>query len=84
EKDLIASGMAMMLARRYFEELKPEFEQRLARIKSFRPYSHPQFPAVSAEAVWGRFLPSLNQHLMFLKTKSDQFTVETLGILFQL
>jgi len=84
EKDLIASGMAMMLARRYFEELKPEFEQRLARIKSFRPYSHPQFPAVSAEAVWSRFLPSLNQHLMFLKTKSDQFTVETLGILFQL
>ncbi|MBI3236446.1 MAG: SurA N-terminal domain-containing protein, partial [Chlamydiales bacterium] len=26
EKDLIASGMAMLLARRYFEELKPDLE----------------------------------------------------------
>lgn len=84
EKDLIASGMAMMLARHYFEELKPDLEQRLVRIRSFRPYRNSQFPAISAEAVWSRFLPSLNQHLMVLKTKSDQFTVETLGILFQL
>lgn len=84
EKELISSGMAMMLARRYFEELKPDFEKRLARIKTYRPYVYSQYPAVSAEAVWGRFLPSLNQHLMFLKAKSDQFTVETLGIMFQL
>ncbi len=84
EKELISSGMAMMLARCYFEELKPDFEKRLARIKSYRPYVCSQYPTISAEAVWGRFLPSLNQHLMSLRIKSDQFTVETLGILFQL
>lgn len=84
EKDLIASGMAMMLARRYFEELKPDFEARLAKIKQYRPYIHPQNPTVSATAIWGHFMPSINQHLALLKAKSDQFTLETLAVLFQL
>ncbi len=84
EKELISSGMAMMLARRYFEELKPDFEQRLARIRSYRPYVCSQYPLISAEAVWNQFLPSLNQNLMILRTKTDQFTVETLACLFQL
>ncbi len=84
EKDLLSTGMGMMLARRYFEELKPDFEKRLVRIKSYRPYAHPQYPQISAVAIWNRFMPSLSQHFALLKTKSDQFTVETLGILFQL
>ncbi len=84
EKELIASGMAMLLARHYFEELRPDLETRLARIKSYRPYAHAQYPHIGAEAIWRQFLPSLTEHLNVLRMKSDQLTFETLSILFQL
>jgi GcvH upstream region-like protein len=84
EKDLIASGMALMIARRYFDEIKPDIEACLTRIKSHRFYVHPQSPAVGAESIWNRFIPHLNQHLTLLKVHSDQATLETLSILLQL
>lgn len=84
EKDLIAPGMAMILSRHYFEELRPDLEKRLLRVKNYRPYTHPQYPQISAEAVWRQFLPALSQHLGVLRAKSDQLTVETLAVLFQL
>jgi GcvH upstream region-like protein len=84
EKDLIGNGMGMILARRYFEELKAEIEQRMPQIRRFRPYAHPHAPYLNAEVVWQRFNPALSQHLSLLREKSDQLTMETLAILFQL
>jgi GcvH upstream region-like protein len=83
QRDLLATGMGMMLARRYFDELKPDLESRLPRIKQYRPFVHPQVKEISAEAVWQRFHPVFNQHLALLKSKSDQVTMETLALLFQ-
>ncbi len=83
QKDLIASGTGMMLARRYFDELKPDLEMRLATIKRYRPFVHPQAPHVNIEGIWQRFHPVLSQHLAQLKSKSDQLTMETLAVMFQ-
>src|SRR6266404_8175601 len=38
QKDLMATGMGMILARRYFDELKPDLDIRLAKMKGYRPF----------------------------------------------
>ncbi|MBY0528966.1 MAG: hypothetical protein K2P51_02120 [Rhabdochlamydiaceae bacterium] len=84
QRDFLATGMGMILARRYFDELKPELDSRLPRIKHYRSFVHPEVKELSVEAVWQRFHPVLSQHLSLLKSKSDQMTMETLALLFQI
>ncbi len=84
QKDLMSTGLAMILARQYFEDLKPDLEKRLPRLKNFRPYVHPHAKDLSAERIWERYSPNINYHLAILKNKTDQFTLETLAVLFEL
>ncbi|HSW86879.1 MAG TPA: hypothetical protein VLG49_05200 [Rhabdochlamydiaceae bacterium] len=80
-KDLLASGMGAMIAERYFQEIKPEFEERLKKTKHYRPYRHPQAPFLAAEVVWEQFNPNMNKHLTALKEKIGQATPETFSLL---
>ena len=84
EKDFMASGLAVMLAKRYFEELKPDLDLKVKKIHHFRPYTHPKSAQISAEGTWARFSPSLLEHYRALKEKSDQATTETLAMMCQL
>ncbi len=84
EKDFLATGMGVMLARNYFEELKPDLDLRMKKIHQFRPYVHPRATQISVEGAWARFSPSLLEHLRALKTKSDPSTTETLALMSQL
>ncbi len=84
EKDFFSTGLGMMLAKRYFAELKPDLDQRLKRIQSYRAYVHPRSPQINAEVMWNRFSPELSQHLRSIKLKSDQLTTETLALMMQL
>lgn len=84
DKEILSTGIGLLMARQHFEAIKPELETRLDAIRNYRPYTHPLHPQVSAEAVWQRFIPQLTQQLALLKQKSDQVTVETLALLFQL
>jgi GcvH upstream region-like protein len=63
KNDLMSTGLTAILAEKYFEELKGEFEERLEKTKRFSPYSHPQAPFLSAVQVWSRFIPQLPRHL---------------------
>jgi GcvH upstream region-like protein len=84
EKDFLASGLAMMLAKRYFDELKSDLDLRAKKIYQFRPYIHPRAPQISAESAWARFSPTLLEHYRQLKGKSDQSTIEMLSLMSQL
>jgi len=66
EKDFLATGLAVMLAKNYFNELKPDLDLRMEKIHQFRPYVHPRAMQISAEGAWTRFSPSLLEHLRAL------------------
>lgn len=70
QKDLIGTGLASILVEKYFESIGPEFQTRLDQLKRYKPYVHPQAPALSAEEVWKRFIPQMNQILEALKMSS--------------
>ncbi|MGC1877949.1 MAG: hypothetical protein WA678_01070 [Rhabdochlamydiaceae bacterium] len=84
ERDFLASGLGVMLAKRYFEELKSDLDLRVKKIHHFRPYVHPHAKQISAEGAWSRFSPSLLEHYRMLKEKSDQATAETVALMSQL
>jgi GcvH upstream region-like protein len=84
EKDFLSTGLGVMLAKSYFDELKADLDQRLKKIHHFRPYAHPHLPQVSAEAAWARFSPGLLERLRALKARSDSSTTETLALMSQL
>jgi len=69
EKDLIVTGMASILAEQYFDNIREEFEARLQKVKTYKPYTHPQLPFLSAEEIWKQFIPELSIHLGELKKK---------------
>jgi GcvH upstream region-like protein len=63
EHDFLSTGMGTILAERYFDKIKSDFEPRLEKTKRYQPYRHPQAPFISAEGAWKQFLPQMNDHL---------------------
>lgn len=61
--DFISAGLISILAERYFDEIKDEFQERLEKAKRFSSYAHPQAPFLSASQVWNRIIPQLPRHL---------------------
>jgi GcvH upstream region-like protein len=66
-KDFLATGVGAAIARHFFEELKPELEERLQKVKNFSFYAHPQAPFISAQEVWKQFAPQAFQTISLLK-----------------
>ena len=56
-KDFLSTGIGVMLADAYFDEMKESFAAKVQKHKQFRPYSHPTAPFISAEMLWGQILP---------------------------
>ena len=84
ERDFLSSGLAVMLAKCYFNDLKLDLDQRVKKIHHYRPYTHPSASQISAEGAWARFSPGLLQQYTQLKSKSDQATIETVALMGQL
>jgi GcvH upstream region-like protein len=84
ERDFFSSGLGVMLAKRYFDELKGDLDPRVKKIQQFHPYVHPHSYQISAEGAWARYSPEMLERFRLLKTKSDQPTTETLALMFRL
>ena len=84
QKELFITGMGSMLAERYFDQIKPDLEERLKKVKNFRPYVHPQSNFISAESVWQRIFPVMGQDFAAIKLQSDVCTPETFALLSKL
>ncbi|MES2121989.1 MAG: hypothetical protein V4492_04335, partial [Chlamydiota bacterium] len=84
EKEFLSTGLGVMMAKRYFEDLKPEMEVRLQKVKGYRAYVHPHAPQISAEGLWARFSPQFLQRYKMLKTKSNDANIESFAAMSQL
>ena len=70
-KDLLGTGIGVLLANAYFEDLKGDLNERMTHHKAFHPYCHPTAPFISVENLWSQVLPSQKAHLdAFLNTRS--------------
>ena len=77
EKDLLETGLAEMLVRAYWPELKADFETRREREQRFAPYVHPEFKFLTAEAAWENFAPELSrQYQEFERQLKEEPTPE--------
>ena len=83
ERDFLASGLGIMLAKRYYGDLKEDLDERVKKIHQYRPYVHPNASQISAESVWARFSPQFFENYHALKLKSEQTTQETLTLMTQ-
>ena len=55
KNDLMSTGLTTILAERYFDELKGDFEEKLDKARRFTPYAHPQAPFLSADQAWNMY-----------------------------
>ena len=84
EKEFLSTGLAVMLVKPYFAELKKDLDERVKKVHIYRPYAHPFAKEVSAEWIWGIFSPALMERYKLLKMHSDQATTESFSLLCQL
>ena len=68
-RDILATGVGELLADKFFNELTPELEERLKKIKSFVAYAHPEAPALGAEMIWKQFVPDAYEKMRELREK---------------
>lgn len=59
QKDFIETGLLQELAARHWEEIAPEFAERLKKVRAYRFFSHPALPGISLEKMWGAISPEV-------------------------
>jgi len=69
--DLLRTGLAELLAGAYYESIREDMNARLDKAKRFRPYSHPQYPFLSSQAVWRQFNPAMNEEMAALREEPE-------------
>lgn len=72
-KDLLSTGLGVMLADQYFDLFRESFAQKVTKHKQFHPYTHPTAHFISFENLWGQVLP-------LQKEKFDQFLHQDLPV----
>lgn len=67
EKNFLETGLAVMLAAKYFSYLEPELTKKEQIISRFQPYAHPHDAQLNCREVWKNYSPGLLSHLEQLK-----------------
>src|SRR3569832_1578697 len=81
--DLVETGVISLLAEKYFDEIKPDFSEKLEKAKTATFYSHPGAPFINAMQVWNRFSPVLVRDLKAVQAGSlDPKTFSTYAKLY--
>src|SRR5262245_39241440 len=55
--DILAAGLAPIIADPYLTEISQELQPRLEREKRYKPYAHPRAPFLTAEQIWAYYAP---------------------------
>jgi GcvH upstream region-like protein len=84
KKDFLQTGMGEILAAKFIDQLKPELEERLQKIRRFSHYAHPQAGFINLEQIWKQFSPHLFQKVAFLREKCTAADTYFFSLLAQL
>lgn len=83
-KDLIHSGLAVMIAEAFYPNIEKDLVTRLEKQKTFKGYQHPAAPFLSSENLYAQFVPSLREKLMKVRSEGFLVSKESLEDLFGL
>ncbi|WP_194847623.1 hypothetical protein [Candidatus Neptunochlamydia vexilliferae] len=83
-KDLLGTGVGILLVNAYFNDLKKELEERMIRHKEFRPYCHPTAPFISAQNLWAQVLPAQKTNLERFLNEVEEMNPDTFALLVDL
>lgn len=81
QKDCFSKGLGETFFQLRKEAYQKHYETLWKRIKNFRPYEHPEAPFLSAEMIWSRFAPKINE---YRKALPETFNKEAFSILLKL
>lgn len=69
--DFLKDRLGELLVSEYFDVLKGDLASRLDKAKRFKPYAHPDAPALSAKAVWEHLAPEINAEITALQAETE-------------
>ncbi len=83
QREFLQTGLLPLIAKSCFSEISAEVQERVDRVRAYRPYTHHQAPFLSSEAVWSRFFPSTKQKIQQLAgTPAGEDSLRLLGDLY--
>jgi len=82
-KEFVETGIAFVVAQKFFEEIKEDLQERLERVRNYQPYAHPFSSLISARAVWEQFFPKIDQDIAHLRGIGSLPTLESFSQLAQ-
>ena len=80
EKVFLEPKIADVLVTRFFSLLEGDLNQCLQKVKSHRPYAHPEAPFINAMEVWMTFAPKIKESYQALLAQKEA-TPETFILL---
>ncbi|NGX49092.1 MAG: hypothetical protein K940chlam5_00688 [Candidatus Anoxychlamydiales bacterium] len=70
-KDFFKSELSKVFFEKYFDELKPSFENKLDKVQRYTPFVHLYEPSISAKSVYERYSPKVLDILNELKSQKE-------------
>lgn len=70
-KDFLQTGLGVMLANAYPEEIRPDLQVRLEKEKRNALYAHPQAGFIGVESAWNYFAPEMLAYYRAMKMAQD-------------
>lgn len=76
KKDFLETGLGVLLAKPFMNDLRSELLTRQQRERHYQSYKHPQAQFISAENAWNILAPEMNKRLADLRKVKDPATEE--------
>lgn len=70
-KNFLETGLGIMLANAYAQDIRPDLEARLEKEKRYSLYAHPQAGFIGTESAWNYFAPGMSSTFNALRTSQD-------------
>lgn len=78
KKNFLETGLGVLLATSYADQMKPDLIARIEKEKRYALYAHPQAPFISTEAAWNHFSPQMTSLFYALKGFSDPMSEDAI------
>lgn len=77
-KDFLETGLGVMLANAYPEDIRPDLAARLEKEKRYSLYTHPQAGFIGVESAWNHFAPAMTTYYRAMKSTKDPLSPEAI------
>lgn len=74
KKNFLATGLGVMLATAYPDDIKHDLEPRIDKERRYALYTHPQARFIGVESAWNYFTPEMTKHFTTLRSFNDPST----------